>query len=31
MWNMLHMCYERPEKYISEGLRLLTEFRKYKM
>ncbi len=30
IWDTLDTCYERPEKYMEEALRPITEFRKYK-
>ncbi len=30
IWYTLNTCYERPEKYMEEALRLIMEFRKYK-
>jgi hypothetical protein len=31
MCSTMDMCYKRPEKYIAEALRLITELRKYKV
>ncbi len=31
MWETLDTCYERPEKYMEEALRLIVEFRRYKI
>jgi hypothetical protein len=30
-WNMLDMCFDRPEKYIVEALEPVVKFRSYKM
>jgi hypothetical protein len=31
MWETLDTCYERPEKYMEEALRLVVDFRRYKI
>ncbi len=31
MWETLHTCYERPDKYMEEALRPIVEFRRYKI
>ncbi len=31
MWETLDTCYERPEKYMEEALRLIVDFRRYKI
>jgi hypothetical protein len=31
MWDTLNTCYERPEKYMDKTLRLILEFRKYRV
>jgi hypothetical protein len=31
IWNMLDTCYERLEKYMSEALKPIVTFRRYKM
>ncbi len=31
MWETLDTCYERPDKYAEEALRLIVDFRRYKI
>jgi hypothetical protein len=31
MWETLHTCYERPEKYAEEALKPIVDFRRYKI
>jgi hypothetical protein len=31
MWETLDTCYERPDKYMEEALRLIVDFRRYKV
>jgi hypothetical protein len=31
IWNMLDTCYERPKKYMEEALKLILEFRRYRL
>ncbi len=31
MWETLDTCYARPEKYMEEALRLVVDFRRYKI
>ncbi len=31
IWETLDTCYERPEKYITEALKPILEFRRYRV